>query len=192
MSPGSPGTMPTQPAATASRPLSRVLIAILKPWPTSPSTAESRHPDVGEEELGRGLAAEPELALDLAGLEAGHVGRDQERGDAARPVVAGAGEDQRDVGPGAVGDEQLLAVDHPVVAVARRPRRQVAGVGAGVGLGEPEAAQLARRGAAAAATPASAPRSRRRGSTCRPGRCSTDTMPRNAESARPSSSMASA
>ena len=170
--PGSPARCRRSRHATARRPLSRVLIAILKPWPTSPSTRGGRHPYVGEEQLGGGLAAQPELALDLAGLEAGGVGRHQERRHAARAVVAGAREDQRDVGPGAVGDEELLAVDDVVVAVPGRARGEVAGVGAGVGLGEPEAAELGRRRRAAAATPASAPRCRGRGSTCRPARCS--------------------
>ena len=43
------------------------------------------------------------------------------------------------VGPGAVGDEELLAVEHVVGPVATGARRQVAGVGPGVGLGQPEA-----------------------------------------------------
>ena len=102
------------------------------------------HAYVVEEQLGGGLAAQPELALDLAGLEAVGVGGHQERADALRSVATGAGEDQGHVGPGAVGDEELLAVDDVVAAVPPRPRREVAGVRAGVGLGEAEAAELGR------------------------------------------------
>ena len=141
-----PCTIPTQPEATARRPLSRVPIAILKPCPTSPRRAASGTRTPCEEQLGRRLAAQPELVLDLAGLEAGGVGRHEERRHAARAVVAGAGEDEGDVGPRAVGDEELLAVDHPVRPVAGRARGEVAGVGPGAGLGEAEAAELRRGG----------------------------------------------
>ena len=48
--------------------------------------------------------------------------------------------------PLAVGDPRLGAVDDVLVAVARRAARDVAGVAAGVGLGERQrAAALARR-----------------------------------------------
>ena len=57
------------------------------------------------------------------------------------PGPAGAGEDQRDLGPGAVGDEHLLAGQQPVVAVPVGPGGEVAGVRAGAGLGQPEAGQ---------------------------------------------------
>ena len=51
--------------------------------------------------------------------------------------------DQHDeVGAGAVGDEDLRAVDHVLVAVAARGRADPGDVGAGAGLGDPEAADL--------------------------------------------------
>ncbi len=53
----------------------------------------------------------PSLPWISVRLEAGRVGRDEERRDALGPGAAGAGEDQADVGPGAVGDEDLGAVD---------------------------------------------------------------------------------
>ncbi len=56
------------------------------------------------------------------------------------------GEDDRDVGVQAVGDEHLAAVEHVVVAVAPRRRAQGGGVAARLGLGQGEAAQLAAGG----------------------------------------------
>jgi hypothetical protein len=53
-----------------------------------------------------------------------------------------AGEDQGDVGVGAVGDEDLVAVEHVVVAVAARRGAHARRIAAGAGLGEGEAAEL--------------------------------------------------
>ena len=50
----------------------------------------------------------------------------------------------RDLGPG-VGDELLRAVDHPLAVLEPGAGPDVAGVGAGLGLGEPEGAELAPR-----------------------------------------------
>ena len=49
------------------------------------------------------------------------------------------GEDQRDLGDVAHRDPHLVAADGPAVVRLLRPRPQVGGVGAGVGLGQPEA-----------------------------------------------------
>ena len=54
---------------------------------------------------------------------------------------AGGDRDQRGDGGARVGDEHLLAVDHPLVAVQLGPGAGGPGVGAGVRLGEPEGAQ---------------------------------------------------
>ena len=70
------------------------------------------------------------------------LGRDQEAGQAAvlqRRV--GLGEDQRDLGEVAERDPHLLAADRPARVGLRRPGAEVGGVGAGVGLGQPEAAE---------------------------------------------------
>src|SRR5690606_359640 len=89
----------------------------------------------------------PELAVDRAAGQARGVGGDEEGGDApVTGVVGGAGEEQDDVGPGAVGDEHLGAVDDVVVAVAHRAGGEPAGVGAGARLGEAEAADVLPRG----------------------------------------------
>ena len=69
------------------------------------------------------------------------------------------GPDDRDVGDRAVGDPHLGAVQDPVVAVASRARAHRAGVGAGVRLGQAEAADRLAGRHPSAATPASAPRS---------------------------------
>ena len=69
---------------------------------------------------------------------------DQEAGDAAvgALLLVGDREDDAEVGVVAAGDERLLAVDHPVVAVAYGGGAQVAGVRPGAGLGDREAADL--------------------------------------------------
>ncbi len=104
-------------------------------------------PDVLQDQFGGGLAAQPELAVDRAAGQAGRVGGHEEGRDTlVAGRVGGAGEEQDDVGPGAVGDERLGAVDHVVVAVAHRAGGQVAGVRAGAGLGEAEAADVRARG----------------------------------------------
>lgn len=101
-----------------------------------------RDADVLQDQLGGGLAAQAELAVDRAAGEAGGVRGDEEGGDAlvTRGVI-GAGEQQDDIGPGAVGDEHLGAVHDVVVAVADRAGGEVSGVGAGARLGEAEAAE---------------------------------------------------
>ena len=157
--------------------------------PSGPSMALAGHPYAVQDQLGGGLAAQSELAVDLAAFEAGGVGGDEEGADAlVAGLAAGAGEEQHDVGPGAVGDEHLGAVDDVVAAVADRPGREVAGVGAGARFGEAEAAERLAGGeprqpgallvlvAPAATVLATRPRE-------------TETMPRTEESPRPSSSV---
>src|SRR5437870_4107008 len=51
------------------------------------------------------------------------------------------GEDQRELRVVAHRDEHLLAADPPAAVDLLRARREVGGVAAGAGLGEPEAAQ---------------------------------------------------
>ena len=72
------------------------------------------------------------------------------------PVV-GARPHDRDVGDRAVRDPHLRSVEDPVGAVAARVRAHRTGVGAGVRLGEPEAADRLARVHRAAASAASAP-----------------------------------
>ena len=70
------------------------------------------------------------------------VGHDEHRRVAVRPTLGiGLGEHQHDVGHRGVGDEPLVAVDHPLVAVLRRGRADDGRVGAGEErLGEGERA----------------------------------------------------
>ena len=84
----------------------------------------------------------PELVLVVAVGVAGGFLVDQESGDALvlQRRVDG-GEDQGDIGVRAVGDEDLVAIEHVIVAVALGGGAQGGGVGAGAGLGEPEAAE---------------------------------------------------
>ena len=58
----------------------------------------------------------------------------------------GLGEDQRDLGDVAERDPHLAAGDPPAAVDLLGPGAQVGGVGAGVGLGEPEAAERLARG----------------------------------------------
>ena len=70
-----------------------------------------------------------------------------------------------------VGDELLGAVDHPLAVVQRGARADVAGVRAGLGLGQAEGAELLAGQQSRAATRPSAPRSRTgRSAGCR-ARC---------------------
>ena len=132
--------------------------------------ASSRDADAVEEELGRVLRAQAELALDRARLEAVRVGRDDEARDAARPGLAGAREDERVRGPRAERDEDLLAADHPVVAVALGARLEPARVGAGARLGQRVAAERLAGGERRAGGAPSARRCPTWRRTCRRGR----------------------
>ena len=121
--------------------------------------------DAIEEEGGGVGGVEAELLLDDLAFEAGGVAVDDERGHAlvARAGV-GLGEDDDEVGDGAVRDPELGAVQHPVVAVALRGELAGGGVGADVGLGEGEGADLAARRRGPAASAGAAPPSRSCGS----------------------------
>src|SRR5664279_5468897 len=57
-------------------------------------------------------------------------------------IVVGLGPHDRDVGNRTVRDPHLGAGEDPVVAVAAGPGAHRAGVGTGVGFGEPEACLL--------------------------------------------------
>src|SRR4051794_38128650 len=86
--------------------------------------------------------AQPELAVDLLGGEAVAAGRDDEAGEAAMLLLrVGLGEDQGEVGDVAEADPHLLAADRPAVLGLGRAGALVGGVGAGVGLGQAEAAE---------------------------------------------------
>ena len=119
---------------------------MVNPCPSSPSRAEAGTRTPVKEDLGRGLTAQPQLAVDLAALEPRRARRHQERGDTLGARPAGAGEEEADVGPGAVRDEDLLAVDDVVVTVAHGLGPEVPGIRPGVGLGQPEAAKRLTRG----------------------------------------------
>ncbi|CDC68935.1 putative uncharacterized protein [Oscillibacter sp. CAG:155] len=82
------------------------------------------------------------LVLHLADGEAGKAALDDESG---QPLVAlglvGHGKDHEHAGLGAVGDEDLGAVDHVVVALQTGLRLALGGIGTGIGLGDAHAAQ---------------------------------------------------
>ena len=122
--------------------------ATRRPLPSGPRMFSLRHRHVGEREPAGGGAADAALVhARLDDLEAGHVGRDEERRDLAfrrarRPGVRAI--TVRHVGDAAVGDVALLAVEDARLAVGARRGRglHVAGVGAGFGFGEREGAEL--------------------------------------------------
>ena len=110
-----------------------------RPRPSPPKIGESRHPHVGQRDVGV-IGRHVEGPQELLDLEPGRVRRRQEGGDppTVAGLAAGAGEDQvvlRLVDPGV---PRLLAVDDPVVAVAHGRGLHVGGVGAVVGLGDAE------------------------------------------------------
>ena len=86
----------------------------------------------------------PELVRDAVDhaqrplLDAGLVHRDRERGESLvlRHVGVGPREEQAPIGHVGVARPDLVAVDHVLVAVARRGRAQRREVGAGIGLAE--------------------------------------------------------
>ncbi|MFN8016807.1 MAG: hypothetical protein U0P45_01655 [Acidimicrobiales bacterium] len=90
----------------------------------------------------------PHLAVGRLHLEARRPGGDDDRGDlrlagaAGRVGAGGDGDERRDV-RARVGDERLLAVDHPLVGglVEHGAGAGAAGIAAGFRLGEPEAAE---------------------------------------------------
>ncbi len=102
-----------------------------------------RHPRVLELQLGA-VVAGAQGVHDAAHVEAGRVSVDDEACDAAAALVGvGAREDDAEVGPVGAGDEDLRAVDHPVVALAHRLGADGArGVGTAGWLGEAEESAL--------------------------------------------------
>ena len=94
-----------------------------------------------EDKLGGGAAADTHLLLLLADAEAGVGLLDDEGADAlGAEALVGHGDDDEHVGVAAVGDENLAAVEHPLVAVEDSGGLLTGGVGTGVGLGEAEGA----------------------------------------------------
>src|SRR6185503_8866947 len=96
-----------------------------------------RDADVGEGRRAGRRALDPELVLELAGVEAGRVLLDDE-GTGAAVLAVGGGEDDVEVGDRRVADPGLLAVDHPLVAVADGAGPHRRRVRAGLGLRERE------------------------------------------------------
>ena len=98
------------------------------------------HPALDERQAVRVGGVPAHLAVRRLHLEAGRARRHDDGGDLTRTGERGDGDERRDRRAG-VGDERLLAVDHPLSArrIQRGPRACAAGVGAGVGLGQPEA-----------------------------------------------------
>ncbi len=103
------------------------------------------HAAVAEAQRARVGGVPAHLPVRLALLVAGGAVGDDDVGDllAGGVVLArdrGDADHARDVGAG-VRDELLGAVDHPFAVLQPRARARVAGVRAGLGLGQPERAQ---------------------------------------------------
>ena len=113
----------------------------------------------------------------------------EERGQPAVALLGvGLGEDQRELGHVAERDPLLLAADAPAAVDLLGAGLEVGGVGAGVGLGQPEAAQRLARADAGDAAPSSAPRCPNLAIAEPTSEVFTDTTVRAEESARPISS----
>ena len=108
-------------------------------------------------------------------LLADHAGRvhvdEEEREAVVAGVRVGLRHEHDEVGPVAVGDVGLRAVDDPLVAVAHGARLDAGHVGAGVGLGDAEAGDLLAADRRARGSPASAPRCRTGAPAGWPCRC---------------------
>jgi hypothetical protein len=125
--------------------MSRMCRNCLKPAPRGPRRFSSGHPAVGEGQRPGVRRVPAHLAVRLALLVAGRAVLDDEVRDLRAAVVArhrGDRDVARQLGA-RVGDELLGAVDDPLAAVEARAGLDVAGVGAGLGLGQAERAELA-------------------------------------------------
>src|SRR6185437_4570210 len=95
-----------------------------------------RELELVENDLRRVGGALAELLLELGDAPARPVGRHDESADAALASLGiGDGEDQRELGMGARGDELLGAGEDVTLAAAPRARRDRSSIGAGFGLG---------------------------------------------------------
>ena len=126
-------------------------MAILKPSPALADEVGGGHAHAVEHRGAGRRAAHAHLVLEAADREAGPVGLDDERRDAARArrVRIGDGEDDVDVGDAGVRDPVLGAVDDPLVAVAAARVRIARGSDPASGSDRANAAShspLARRG----------------------------------------------
>ena len=108
-----------------------------------------RHAAVFEHQLGGLAAAKAHLGQLLRDLEAGKILLDDEGGNAVRRLsLVGLGIDQQHVGDRSIGDVDLAAVEHVVIAIAPRSgAHRSQRVGAGAGLGEAQRADFPARAA---------------------------------------------
>ena len=152
--------MPTAMAATAGRVASKVAMAgCLAPvfccsrarasfsssFSLPPSSSEPGHAHVVEDDLGGVRRPDAVLLVLLALRQALRARRDDEARLAPAPELGvDGGHDDVDVGDAAVRDPRLGAVEHPLVGglVVDGPGLERADVGAGVGLGHAERAEL--------------------------------------------------
>ncbi len=89
-----------------------------------------------EDEFGGVLRGETDLVELAASAETGGVALDDDERETFRPRVrVGAAHHDDEIGVDSVGDERLLAVDHPLVTVAYGGGLHALQVGSGSGLG---------------------------------------------------------
>ena len=123
------------------RPLSSADIATLKPSPSAPSIASPGTRTPSSESSAVSCARSPSLPFIGLASKPVRARGDEEGADPLRPFPAGAGEDDRRLGPGAERDEDLRAGQHPAVTVLFRARRERGRVGAAARLGQRVAAE---------------------------------------------------
>ncbi len=142
--------LPEPPHRVVDTTAAETLLREQEPLAGLPDQVIGGHPAVGEHDLGvvadasvldLGMRHRADVAHDLhPGCARGH---DEHRRVAVRPALGvRLGEDEDDVGDRRVGDEPLVAVDDPLVAVPGRRRADHSRVGAGEErLGERERAR---------------------------------------------------
>ena len=108
----------------------------MKPLPSSPRRFAGGDADVGERQLRGVLGGHADLLEVAATLEAGGVALDDDEAEAVGAGVrVGLADDDHQVAHDAVGDERLLTVDDPLVALADGAGLDALQVRAGAGLG---------------------------------------------------------
>ncbi len=129
--------MPSDKAAIEILPPSSTRMASMNPSPSAPSRFSSGISQSSKISSLVSLARSPSLFSFLPGRKPlVPFLHDEGRQSMRSLAFVGHGDDDRDIGIAAIGDEGLVAVQHIAVAFLHRGGARAAGIRAGAGLGE--------------------------------------------------------